>query len=245
VTYIQFLWLRRWLLIYTCAVVVIALSGASAYTWSARPPNLPLYLLLLGSGFATFIATITIGSSLNRANEGRDLLWTLPFSRVAIASRYVALDIAFILAAFIETVVIFGIVPVVKWHLPGSANAYYTWLALFTAIGANLMWYAWLQLATAGTTLKGGMIAGLFWAALVLARVPLYVRWIPGLHNAAMVLNVMNPLSYLVMGKFQAVGFGRHIALFPNEPSLRAVLPWLFTALALPLAVSIWRRAEA
>jgi hypothetical protein len=247
--HLRFRRLCRALLIYTAVIVLIEAFIAVIGAFHAPSPHslngqsgIRFTHLFLLAGFLAAIVANVFGVSLSNANESRALLWTLPYPRERVALAYVALDVTFIFAAFVEAFLVFGVVPMLVQHVPFTTSAD-MWPVLAAALGAPLMWYALLQLAThraeSGLTYVAMAVFPFALMFVVLVQLPLP----PATHDAVFALNIFNPLAYL------PTSFGeRHhsaIAVFGDAPLLRALFTWTFAGLATAAATILWARAEA
>jgi hypothetical protein len=252
-TYVQLLRLRRALTVYGGIVLTVFLLILIPTHWPGvdihndGSGSLPLSILVL-VGFCAIIFATVIGTSLNSENDGVEMVWTKPIARDWLALRYIALDLMAIVAAFVLAFIL-AILILASVGLASSIRADTAWLpTLLLIFGVAFMWYGILQGLTSWQTSRGGMIIGLSWAASVFV-LPAFV-WLtlrsPVLHEIAMVLNLLNPLSY-----FTGHNAHVHIGISPPGPSLiphdiwlRVAMSWGFGLLGSLAAIVGWKRLE-
>lgn len=224
-------------------VTLIVVFSADIDFGSPERGNVHQAILSGFLAFATIIGAIVaswIGLALNNQNDRLELLWTRPISRVAIALRFIGIDLAALAIAYLivlGTAVFMstykGIPVVVDPYAPGM---------LLLSTGVVTMWYAVLLAATAGLGRRGAVVAGLAWpASIFLIMSALGTR--PGpLHTIVMAVNVLNPFAYLTA--LVSTDTGPMGSLWQVPPLERGIAAWLLAALLCSLAVWIWKRRE-
>ena len=246
-------WRARRALIWYLVVLVVGALFTVAFSGHANvnvdvndkqvvfPRVVPLSVLMSVAMFFTAILASWVGLALNRENATRELTWTRPIPRAALALRFIGIDAAALAIAYAATVAVLWLVVglqvrvVVEPRIP---------VVLFMASGVIAMWYALVLILSAGVRGHGGAIAGLLWPA---ALIVLAVGSSPSrgfIHDAAVVLNVFNPFAYLGhIGRSAPDGTPVPL-LWPLDESMRALIVWCFAAAFTAAAVTIWRRRE-
>src|SRR4029077_2513671 len=104
--YVEMLRLRKALAIYAIVVVAVFLLILIPSHWPGAvvhgdtAVSIPLSVLLPIVGFCAIIFATTISTSLNRENDGVEMVWTKPVSRERLALTYIAFDLAAIVLAY-------------------------------------------------------------------------------------------------------------------------------------------------
>jgi hypothetical protein len=262
--YVEFLRIRKALMWHVGIIAVLAIAIASLGDHSAVHIDSPSGRTTLGSGtaiplgiiaaLAAFFAAIfasSAGISFNRESQTRDLSWTKPISRTALAVQFVAIDLGGVIVSFAAAFVAIRLVMLQMHIVPYLDDAFAAELLL--GIGIGTMWYALLQVLTCGFGPGARALSGILWpVALVLAG----LHSVPGPIGAiARAADVINPLVYLSTSssgsgvKFATGGDGgqsdqlAYIAHAPVE--FRALLVWFFTLVFISLAIMIWPNKEA
>jgi hypothetical protein len=236
------------------STVHVASATGPATTFTAGM-TMPLGVVASIAAFFAAIFASSAGISLNRENQTRDISWTKPLSRTALAVQYIAVDLGGILVAFAFAFA--AIVVVLLWfHIRPYADASFGVQALLGA-GIGTMWYALLQLLSCGFGPGARALSGILWpVALVLAG----LHSLPGPAGAIVrAVDVLNPLVYLnnsthtAGGRTMTISAGGGDATQPGEmpfvaqapAELRALLVWLFTLAFVSVAIAIWPKKEA
>jgi hypothetical protein len=193
----------------------------------------------IGMFFAAIFAS-SAGSSLNREFGLRDIAWTKPLSRSALALRYVLIDVAAVALLFVLTLAVvaallwrFGVTPYVDAAFVAPA---------LLGCGVSVMWYALVQVLSCRIPSQGMAVGGILWPVALLSL------GLADLHNsvgtAARALDVVNPLAYM-----NGVTLGSHGAvvesLWQLPPQEGALIVWSFSVAFCALAVALWIRREA
>jgi hypothetical protein len=253
-TYAQLLRVRNALTIYWIVIgvlfVLFMIVGRLSMARAGTPDSadVPLSALIIGAGLCTIIFATLIGISLNRENEGVEMVWTKPIDRAALAARYVALDLAAIVVAFGS--VFLAIVVGMFGHGHKMTLVFdEQWVPmLLLCFGIAFMWYGLLQALTSWQLGRGGMMIGLSWAAaaIILPLFSVLTLGVPLLHEIAMVLNLLNPLAYLSSGNANI-----HVGVSTPGPSLvptdiwaRVAMTWGLGVAGNIVAITAWKRLE-
>src|SRR6202162_5566785 len=254
--YIELMRLRKALLIYAAVVVAVFLlilipshwPGAVIHTDSAV--SIPLSVLLPIVGFCAIIFATAIGTSLNRENDGVEMVWTKPVSRERLALTYIGLDLAAIVLAYVLAFAL-ALIILASFGLLKFIHADAAWFPiLMVTLGVAFMWYGLLQSLTswqAGG--RGGIIIGLSWAACAFLLPALTAATIrsPGLHQFILVLNFLNPLAYISASGSSHVHVGVSVGgptPIPHDVWARVAITWGFSLLGSLAAIVGWKRLE-
>jgi hypothetical protein len=202
--------------------------------------SVPLFgLVPIAMLFAAIYAS-SAGTSLNREFTVRDLAWTKPIGRNALALRYIAVDVAavavvyaFSMLAILVALAWFGITPVVAADSFGY---------VVFGLGVSVMWYALVQIATCLLPPRGLSLAGILWPV---ALVDIGLCQVGGPTGVvAHALAIVNPLAYMSGVAFDARGPSDN-SIWQQPADERALAVWFFSVLFCALAVTLWPRREA
>jgi len=217
------------------------LNGVRSINWSG---------LLFFSGWTAIIFAAVIGTSLNKENDGVEMVWTKPIERGLLAVRYIALDFGAILAAFALAVALcllmlasFG---VLKYLIVDDRTV----PTLVIGLGAAFMFYGLMQaLSSWQPGGRGGMIIGLSWAtAFVLASLAGATAGggLQALHPLFLTLDIVNPVAYF--SSYTLSGFGAHASpVLPQAiagTEMRSIVTWSIGILGCAVAIAGWKRLE-
>jgi hypothetical protein len=199
--------------------------------------GVPLGALTTIAAFFGAIFASSAGTSLNRENATRDISWTKPISRTALAVRIVAIDLAAVAIAYAAALA--AIVAVLTHlHITPFIDAEAV-PQLVLGLGIGMMWYAVIQAVSCTLPPGARALAGVMWPIAFTLGLATQVPGVIG--EFARIINVVNPLSYL-----SNTSSGSHVyaaaAMPANE---RAAMVWCFTAAFCAVAVVIWPRKEA
>jgi hypothetical protein len=224
------------------AITTVEINGSR---WSAA--DIPLFVFAPLAMFLSMIYASAAGLSLNQEAQTLALSWTKPVSRVAIALRIVAVDLALIVASHIFAwLVILGVLVSARGSIAMSGEA----LPIFVlALGVAIMWYGLIVALTAALPAGGGAVMGLLWP------VALIVSQLRGafadstLDTIVLVINTINPLAYMNFSvSADAAHDGGHVAgmgYWQAPPDERAVIVWLLSVVLIAIGVGLWTRREA
>jgi hypothetical protein len=251
--YIELLRLRKSFIIYGGILMSLFLLSMITTHWpgtvvhKGESGTIPLSVLLSIVGFCAIIFATAIGTSLNRENDGVEMVWTKPIARERLALMYVALDLAAIVVAFLVplalAVLIFASFGLTKVIQPDDK-----WISvLILTFGIAFMWYGLLQGLTSWQSGRGGIVVAVSWAAaaVVLPVLMAATARSPGLHEVVMLLNLLNPLAYLSSSAHVQIGVDAGApTLIPHDVWARAAMTWGFGLLGSLAAVVGWKRLE-
>ncbi len=248
--YVEFLRVRRsltWHAGVLLAIMLVALSFSHDTTVSVNGQaalvpgmGIPLGMLApIGTFFAAIYGT-SLGTSLNRENAMRDISWTKPIARGAIALQYVLIDIAGVAIAFALTMLAVLAV-LLRIHIAPVIDAS-TVPLLVLALGVGVMWYALVQVITFGLPAGGRSLSGILWPVALVAY---GLGKVPGtVGDAARTLDIINPLAYIGGIAINAAGAHQE-ALWQLPVEARALCVWLFAGAFCAVAIGLWPHKEA
>lgn len=248
--YVEYLRVRRlfgWYILILAALVLLALYFGQISTVEVQGSTkrlagmaVPLGALVPIGMFFAAIFSSSVGSSLNRENQTRDLSWTKPLSRSLIALQFLVIDIAAVLLLF--ACAMLGVVLVLmRMQMVPVLGPDFVWYVILGA-GVALMWYGLVQALTAWSPPGARSIPGLLWPVCLLL---LALAHAPGSIGAiSRAIDVVNPLSYMSGVQFSAQGAAQEVvSTLPLE--LRVPVVCLFALLFCAIAVYVWPRREA
>jgi hypothetical protein len=251
--YVELLRVRRSLIWHTGILVLLVfgimalggnsaihISGTTGTTTISPGVAVPISVLATIAAFFAAIYASSVGTSLNRESNTRDISWTKPISRTQLALRFVLIDLtgvviafALALAAIIAVLLYMHVTPVADAKAPSQ---------LLLGAGVGVMWYALLELITCGFGPAARAMAGILWP------VALALEGLGELHGnigaVIRALDLFNPLAYLNNMASGAPDWAESvIGQIPFDT--RGLMVWLLAAVFCALAVAIWPRREA
>lgn len=197
---------------------------------------LTMIAMLIAAGFATFV-----GPSLYNENDTLDFTWTRPIARTALAARYIAVDVAAVIGAYVVAMLmILAFLRTFSWPIDVEPNA---GSAIALSIGVAVMWYALVAAATAGLRSGGGGLAGILWPVsfllIGLGQHPAFGV----ISLIARALDVLNPIAYLE-GSSSHGGTTELTSLWAIPVPERAAIVWGLAAILCIVAGFVWKRRE-
>jgi hypothetical protein len=218
----------------------ITIDGGGGSSRIASGMSVPFMALVpIGMFFAAIYAS-SAGTSLNREFTVRDIAWTKPVPRSALALRYIAVDVAAVSLVYVVTMLAI-VVALLRWGVTPVVDADSFGYVVF-GLGVSVMWYALVQIATCLLPPRGLALAGILWPISLLDIGLCQVAGPIG--TVAHALAVVNPLAYM-----SGVAFDEHGAvdnsIWHQSTDERALAVWFFAALFCLLAVTLWPRREA
>jgi hypothetical protein len=252
VEYVEILRARRVLFWYTAALLgcfvltVISVYSRHAHVTGGGEPNghENLSVIVAAATFGALIVATFLATGLNAEHATTAIIWTRPRSRETIAWRYIAVDLAAILAAYVillafivAGLALFGLLQQV-WFDPAKSLT-----AFLLGIGGAAMFYGLIAVAAARVEGHGARFGPLGWAiCLILAAVT--AAPVPELlHYLIVALNYLNPLAWLGNMGLSHSGSGSHV--IPFSPPVRAAGAWLIAIVAIVASVKLWATREA
>jgi hypothetical protein len=244
--YVEILRARR-VLIWYCGALLAALivTVISVYSGHAQthgtPGTVRLSDILKGCAFGAMIVATCVAPGLNAESNTLAIAWTRPMSRAAIAWRYIAVDALTIAVGYAFAVLValafcalFGLLGDIT--IDGAVP-----MTILNGIGCSLMWYGLVNVVAARMDGRGGLIAGLSWAAFVVIGGLWVAPFPPLIHGILTFLNYFNPLTY-----FQSLSSGHSSGrtVLDLSPDLLTLIAWCFVAVTLVATVRLWSTRE-
>lgn len=200
-------------------------------------PMIPFQYLLAGSAIGPLILAAFLAVGLDAEYKTIAITWTRPISRLAIALRYLAVDLGALVATWALTLVavliplfVIGLGQYITFGGPIARSA-----AL--VFGAAVMWYGLVVLVTTLLPGRGAAVAGASWGYALFVPVLSAIPFPPLLHKVVLALNYLNPMAYIG-------GKGESHPLIAGNDLQHAVAAWLIGLVALAIATQIWTKRE-
>ena len=202
--YVEILRARRILTWYTAilaaGLVITAISFYAGHGHNQNNGTMPFSAFAAGAAIgALIIATLVAPGLSSEAANTTALIWTRPAPRDTIGARFVGVDVATIVMAYIIMLVamitgiaVIGTLSAITFEpAPILRNA-------MLGVGGALMWYAVISVAAARLPGRGPLIAGLAWGVFpVLAGLYHAASFPLWLHDVIYALNFLNPMAWL------------------------------------------------
>ncbi len=245
--YVELMRVRRGLIVFSVAclcfflVVTLVLHGHGGF-------HINIGLDKSGTSLGDFIVAAAVGTlflatffagHLAAETPTLSLLWTKPVSRAVLAWRYVAIDaIALVAGTVIGTVTLVALVAGL-----GEANRLRLDAAVLPAfalsVGAPLAWYGLCLLATARFDRDAAnAVIALSWPVFVLVFMLPIIALPPAAHAFAVVLNHLDPISYLSGSDHRDLG------LIAAPTGARAAAVWAIAVVSIAIATRLWTTRE-
>jgi hypothetical protein len=256
---VETLRLRRWTIGWAAVILVVAVGIVAAVqhaittvevngsNWSAL--NVPLVAFAPLAMFLSMIYASGAGLSLNVERQTLALSWTKPLSRVAVALRIVAVDVAAIVASNVFAwIVILSVIVSARGSVIVGPS---TFSVMVASLGVAIMWYALIVALTSMLPGSGGMVMGLLWpAALLISQLRGQIGGVFG--TIVLALNVINPLAYMNLqissdatSSSSTMAPNSGLAYWQAPVDERAALVCLLSVVLIAIGVAIWTRREA
>lgn len=248
--YVEILRARRVLSWFTGVLLAsVALSAVSFINAHVQvhvgPGHIELTSLLVGSTMIAFVVATCMAPGLSAEGATIAIIWTRPTRRETIAWRYVAVDVAAILIAYLVSVVV-AVAFIAAIGLFDRIVADSQWVvSLALGVGATLMWYALVVLASARFPGRGALIAGLSWAVFLVVAGLWSAPLPPLMHLLLNTLNYVNPMAYISGTIDSASGHVQISHAVALGDTGRAILAWCIAAVATTVAIRLWATREA
>ena len=254
--YAELLRARRALTWY-CGIALVLVALGLALAFKDGPPQIqmsrdanpiiPLWWVIAGCAFGPIVLAAFMAVGLDAEYKTAAITWTRPISRLAIAARYVAIDGATLLAAWLFNIVLCAIVLFalgIAKYLTGANDDGAAWYSLL-AFGCAVMWYGLVVLGTVLLPGRGNAIAGGSWAYALFVPGLAAIPFPPLLHQVMLALNWLNPLSYLSTRH----GAGTHVDFGAGAPiggstTAHLIAVWLIGIVAVAIATRVWAVRE-
>jgi hypothetical protein len=251
--YVEFLRVRRsltWHLgilgLLTLAVLVfghhtsITIDDGESASRVAAGMSVPLMALAPIAMFFAAIYASTAGTSLNREFMVRDLAWTKPIARNALALRYIAVDLAAVALVYALSLLAI-LAALTKFGVATVADAQ-SFEYLVFGLGVSVMWYGLVQVTTCLLPPRGLALAGILWPVALVDVGLCRVDGTTGL--VAHAVAIFNPLAYMSGVTFDGHG-ATEKSIWQLPADERALAVWFFAALFCAVAIAVWPRREA
>ena len=224
------------------ALAVIAIYSSHPHVSGGPNGHENLSSFLGAAVFGALIVATFLATGLNAEHATTAIIWTRPRSRESIAWRYIAVDLAAIVAAYVILLALivggmalFGVLSFVRFDAAKSLTV------LLLCMGVAAMWYGLISVAAARVAGHGARFASLSWAVFLilggLAAAPL-----PDLlHYLIVALNYLNPLSWL--GHIGSSSHSNNV--IPFDAPVRAAGAWAIAIVAIVASVKLWATREA
>lgn len=245
--YVEILRARR-VLTWYCGLVfaafvigVVSLLSGHVNMHAGANGDSPLSALIQGSAFAALIVATCMAPGLNAESSTLAITWTRPMPRDTIAWRYVAVDVAAILFAWLFAMAIalaflatFGLLGTIS--VDGGVGG-----AILNGLGCALMWYGLVALVSARLNGRGTLIAGLSWAVFIVLSVLWVAPFPTPLHGLITFLDYFNPLTY-----FHNIGEPTRASrqVLPVAPEIQTLIAWGFVVVTFVASVRLWSTRE-
>jgi hypothetical protein len=261
--YVELLRLRSALYIYAGVIAAVVLTIIVSLNWgvSTHRDQSDLHMngtigisaLMALAVYASAVFATIIGTSLNKASDQAEVVFTKPISRERLAATFILADLGGIVASFVIATLLFALVVLDVGFLVGAPLRLLrfdaaTFRVIFLGLGIAFMWYGLLQAATSSYRGRGGLVVGLSWAFFVIflgvAAAPLP----PAIHAVIIAIDHLNPLAYLgstsITTSGNTVSLGNSISIFHYDSWLRAAIAWGIGTAGCAVAILGWKRLE-
>jgi hypothetical protein len=245
--YVELLRVRRGLLVFAAAnlcvflALTFALHGHGGFHINVgigkEGSSLGDFIQAGGVG-ALFLGTFFAGH-LAAESPTLAFLWTKPVSRNALAWRYVAIDAGGIVAGVaIGTVTIVALIAGLgefnRIHIDSAVLP-----SLALSVGAPLAWYGLCLLGASrlDRDVANNVIA-LSWPVFILVYMLAVIALPPPAHAAAVAINQLDPLSYVLGSEHHDMG------LIAASTGVRAAAVWVIALVSVAAATRIWTTRE-
>ncbi|MBD5656737.1 MAG: hypothetical protein IAI50_16380 [Candidatus Eremiobacteraeota bacterium] len=176
--YVEFLRVRRALIIYT--IVIVALTAINTislhlghvtineHDHQIQKLHIPLTVVLVAAAFGSLLFGTLLSGSLNRERETLALTWTRPAPRERSALNVMLADLAGMVLAFFITLLVAS-VPLFTTNIASRIYVDPEFLAgVVLMLGITIMWYGLVQAATSWYRGRAGLVVGLSWGFFIL-----------------------------------------------------------------------------
>jgi hypothetical protein len=223
-------------------VGTVHVEGPHGTTNFAPGSGLPVGVITTIAAFFAAIYASSVGTSFNRENSTLDISWTKPLPRTLLALRYVAIDLAGVVIAYV--IAIAAVLAITSYmHFPPFFDAQAP-LEIVLGAGVGAMWYGLLQVLTCIAPPAARSLAGILWpVALAVGGLS---DVLPGSIGAILrAINLLNPLHYLSSTSVHDDAHASTSLQAPVPAGEGALIVWCFTLAFCALAIYLWPRKEA
>lgn len=207
--------------------------------------TIPLELVFGIAGYAAaFFATI-FASSLNKENGYAHFAFTKPISRTRLALEHIGIDAIGILGAFFIVCAAIFVSFAVDGYLAHIDVNVRAFEVAVLLLGVGFMWYGILQAVTASYRGKGGAFVGWSWLVFgVLIGVRDQPFLGPIFGPIVRMLDFFNPFSYAPTISDDHRGAATVSTLTGGPLEAQIALAWGIAIVACAIAVVAWKRVE-
>jgi hypothetical protein len=242
--YVELLRARR-LLTWYGGILFVLLALGLALAFKDGPPvvhmngatqgSIPLGAILAGSAFGAVVLAAFMAVAFDAEFKTAAIIWTRPMSRMAIVARYLAVDAATLIAAWLITfaVVLIALTAVGlgKYIVPTQMD----WFLL--PLGCAVMWYGLVLLVSMLLPGRAGAIAGGSWAYALIVPGLSQIPFPPLLHQVVFALNYINPMAYIGTSS-------KNGTFLPGSPDAHTIAVWLIGIAAIAAGTRLWATRE-
>jgi hypothetical protein len=207
--------------------------------------------------FLTFVTAAILAPGLSAQGTTLAIAWTRPVERRTVAWRFIAVDLAALVVAYLMLLATCGLFYAVFHTLmtvriagSGATDSLDQMLVLrfdgaralgivVRGFGCAVMWYGLVTLVSARFPQRGAMIAGLSWVAFLVLATLTAVQFPPLIHLLIVALNYLNPLAYF--GNVSTHGTQQ---IIPWTGASRTLASWCIGIAALIGTVRLWSTQE-
>jgi hypothetical protein len=245
--YVEMLRARRVLTWYGGIIFTLLALGLIVGFKEARPHiqmsgatiHIEFSAILAGAAFGPLILAAFLAVCFDAEYKTVAITWTRPLSRLRIAGRYLMVDAATMIVAWLLTlaaVLICMAVLGLTRYLTFGPNVVDV---ILLAFGCAVMWYGLVVVLTILLPGRGNAIAGASWAYVLIVPGLSQIPFPHALHEVMVGLNYLNPLAYL--GNLGSSGSRTLIAGGPVEHTVAA---WLIGIAAIAVGTRLWATRE-
>jgi hypothetical protein len=255
--YVAILRARRVLTWYGSILFALVALGL-ALAFKDGPPNIhsgggspKLYLesILAGAAFGPLFLAAFLSGGLDAEYKTAAIAWTRPIARLNLAARYLGIDAAALLAAWLITLLA-ALIPILvlgvgKYITVGAdANNGLSWNYTVLAFGCAVMWYGSIVLIAAVLPGHAARIVGASWAYALIVPGLAAIPFPAPLHLIVVALNFLNPLAYLSHHSNDSSVQISSGPTIPGTISEHALVAWTIGIVAIAIGTQIWARRE-
>ena len=214
-------------------------DGGPHIRMSGARPNVPFDAIVAGAAFGPMILAAFLAVCFDAEYKTAAITWTRPLSRMGIALRYLAVDAAAMIAAWLLTILAVLICLVVLGlasYITFQSNAVNV---VFLAFGCAVMWYGLVVLLTALLPGRGNAIAGASWAYVLIVPGLSKIPFPAALHQVMVALNYLNPLAYI-----GSIGSSRPDSVIAGSQGAHIAAVWVIGIAAVAIGTRLWATRE-
>ncbi|MGD1067618.1 MAG: hypothetical protein ABR975_12445 [Vulcanimicrobiaceae bacterium] len=246
-TYVEVFRARRvlfWFTLGIAAILALALSGiVRSQPHSEMTSGIPVTWLLGIAVLGPLVVGSCLAGSLSAEGTTLAILWTRPVLRTSIAWQYTAVDLVAMVISYV--VVLLAEIVIIAalgffQYIRGDSGAA---VIVALAFACSLMLYAYIRLLSGRLTGRGGIIAGVLWAAMFIIGALSQAPFPEPIHSILIGLDWLSPLSWL--GNIGSEAHTGHTQLIPLSDEWRALVAGVVSIIVLVASVPWWATREA